>query len=529
MNRYFGFCLSIFFLWACNPSASEKTAVNPADETKYHEQYRPQFHFSPPQQWMNDPNGLVYFDGEYHLFYQHYPDSNVWGPMHWGHAISTDLVHWENLPIALYPDSAGYIFSGSAVVDHQNTSGFGEGNQPPLIAMYTIHDPIREQAGHNDWESQGIAYSNDRGRTWTKYSGNPVIPNPGNERDFRDPKVRWDEGSNQWIVVLAVQDHVAFWGSPDLKSWQHLSDWGTGIGAHGGVWECPDLFPLKYPGSDVTKWVLIVNINPGGPNGGSGSQYFIGEFDGMEFKMDDNLANQVSDGQGIWLDYGKDDYAGVTWADAPLPPERRLWIGWMSNWEYATVVPTTAWRSACTLPRELTLFQTDLGYRLASHPVQALQQLRQDSRLIDAAVIDGSLDLGKIPSTFELELELTLPDEGNFSVGLLLENENMESYRIGYSSENNRFYSDRTQAGDHRFSDLFAEGLHTAPRLSTNRQLKIHAYFDVASVELFADDGTTVMTEIYFPTSPFNHLKLQAEGIPVNLNSATIYTLHSIW
>ena len=242
--KYFSLIIYFGLLIACTAEKQEADQ-NALSDTLYHEQHRPQFHFSPPRNWMNDPNGLVYFDGEYHLFYQHYPDSNVWGPMHWGHAVSIDLVHWENLPIAIYPDSAGYIFSGSAVVDEKNSSGLGTGTQPPLVAMYTIHDPMKQQAGRNDYESQGIAYSNDKGGTWTKYTGNPVIPNPGNERDFRDPKVTWDEGSGQWVVVLAVKDHVAFWGSSDLKSWHHLSDFGTSLGSHGGVWECPDLFPLQ--------------------------------------------------------------------------------------------------------------------------------------------------------------------------------------------------------------------------------------------------------------------------------------------
>lgn len=520
-------CLAILF--ACNTPEKQLPVNAVPVDSLYHEPYRPQFHFSPPHNWMNDPNGLVYFDGEYHLFYQHFPDSNVWGPMHWGHAVSTDLVHWENLPIAIYPDSAGYIFSGSAVVDLKNTSGFGEGTQPPMVAMYTIHDPMKDRAGLNDRESQGIAYSNDKGRTWTKYPGNPVIPNPGEERDFRDPKVFWDGGSGQWIVVLAVKDHVAFWGSPDLKSWRHLSDWGTQYGGHGGVWECPDLFPLTDTATGETKWILIVNINPGAPNGGSGTQYFTGTFNGKEFTMDDNLKDQVSGGQGIWLDYGMDDYAGVTWSNAPLAPDRRLWIGWMSNWEYATVVPTTDWRSACTLPRELSLIQTSHGYRLASHPVQALEQLRQESRTISPARIDSTLDLGEIPSIFELELDFQLPESDDFSIGLVLENEAKESYRIGYDSRSNQFYSDRTAAGDHSFSDRFAAGNHTAPRISDNRHLHLHLYFDVASAELFVDDGSTVMTEIYFPSTPFSRLKLQASGNPVEMTGATIYPLHSIW
>jgi sucrose-6-phosphate hydrolase SacC (GH32 family) len=210
----------------------------------YSEQHRPQFHFSPPEKWMNDPNGMVYYDGEYHLFYQHYPDSNVWGPMHWGHAASRDMIHWEHLPIALYPDTLGYIFSGSAVVDRNNTSGFGRDGRPPLVAIYTYHDMPGEKAGRPDYQSQAIAYSTDKGRTWTKYAGNPVIPNPLKNKDFRDPKVFWHEPSARWVMALAAFDHIEFWTSPDLKKWQHRSDFGRGLGEHDGVWECPDLFAL---------------------------------------------------------------------------------------------------------------------------------------------------------------------------------------------------------------------------------------------------------------------------------------------
>ena len=245
----------------------------------YTEMYRPQYHFSPEEKWMNDPNGLVYHNGIYHLFYQFYPDDIVWGPMHWGHAISEDMVHWEHKPIALYPDEHGLIFSGSAVVDHNNTSGFAKNGEVPLVAIFTYHLMEGEKAGRNDFQTQGIAYSLDNGDTWTKYENNPVIGNPG-IRDFRDPKVFWHEESEQWIMALVAGDHAKFYSSPDLKQWKFLSDFGKYQGAHGGVWECPDLFKLKAEGTEEEKWVLIISINPGAPNGGSGTQYFIGEFDG---------------------------------------------------------------------------------------------------------------------------------------------------------------------------------------------------------------------------------------------------------
>jgi fructan beta-fructosidase len=309
------------------------------------EKYRPQYHYSPKSGWMNDPNGLVYYEGEYHLFYQYNPDSTVWGTMHWGHAISTDMIHWEELPIAIYPDSRGWIFSGSAVVDWKNTTGFGSTSNPPMVAIYTYHDMAGEKAGRKNIQSQGIAFSLDKGRTWTPYTQNPVLPNP-DLQDFRDPKVSWIEQSNQWVMALAVQDHIEFYGSPDLKEWNKLSEFGNELGNHNGVWECPDLFPLT-DSNGSTRWVLFVSIGNGGPQGGSATQYFIGNFNGTSFSSQDSVTR--------WIDYGADNYAGVTWSDIPKEDGRRLFIGWMSNWQYARLVPTKSWRSAMTLPREVVL------------------------------------------------------------------------------------------------------------------------------------------------------------------------------
>ena len=242
---------------------------------------------------MNDPNGMVYHNGEYHLFYQHNPDSTVWGPMHWGHAVSKDLVKWEHLPIALYPDSLGTIFSGSAVVDKNNTSGLGTKDNPAMVAIYTYHNAEGEKAGRKDYQTQGIAYSLDNGRTWTKYKANPVLKNPG-IKDFRDPKVSWYEKGQKWIMTLAVTDHISFYSSKNLLDWTKESDFGADIGGHGGVWECPDLFKMPVAGTNEEKWVLIVNINPGAPNGGSGTQYFVGQFDGKNFVLDNQFEQQLS-------------------------------------------------------------------------------------------------------------------------------------------------------------------------------------------------------------------------------------------
>ena len=474
------------------------------------EQHRPIFHFTPPEKWMNDPNGMVYFEGEYHLFYQHYPDSTVWGPMHWGHAISKDLVTWEHLPIALYPDELGYIFSGSAVIDWKNTSGFGKEGQPPMIAIFTHHDPKGAKAQTKTFQYQSIAYSNDKGRTWTKYEGNPVIPNPG-IKDFRDPKVIWDEDSEQWVMVFAAWDHVKFYGSPNLKDWTHLSDFGKEWGTHAGVWECPDLFPLIVKGKGEKKWVLLQSLNPGGPNGGSGTQYFVGNFDGKNFTLDASFAERLQQDSAVWLDYGRDNYAGVTWSDIPISDGRRLFMGWMSNWDYAQVVPTENWRSAMTLARNLVLKKTYLGYQLFSEPVKELatlnksttnftynraghylQNIAKDKKIIGKVTLNFSIDHGK--KSF---------------VALELSNSKGEKYWVGYNAYGNQFFSDRKSAGKKVFSEKFATKMHHAPRFSNTKNVEMTVFFDKASAELFADKGWTVITDIFFPNETFNQLDLK--------------------
>jgi len=476
--------------------------------------------------WMNDPNGLVYYDGEYHLFYQFYPDDKVWGPMHWGHAVSSDLVHWEHLPIALYPDQHGYIFSGSAVVDWNNTSGFGEDGRPPLVAIFTYHDPVRGAAGTDDHETQGIAYSSDRGRTWTKYDGNPVLPNADKYRDFRDPSVFWHEPTRRWVMLLSVYDHVQIWSSPDLKAWEYLSSFGSGQGAHGGTWECPDLFPLVVAETGETKWVLILNLNPGGPRGGSGTQYFVGEFDGTNFVLDERFAATLEEQEAVWLDWGRDNYAGITWSDVPPDDGRRIFIGWMSNWDYAQVVPTDPWRSAMTLPRTLSLRATPGGYRVYSQPVREIRKLESSTVVLPATMVSGTLDLGDridFPaSSAGIAVEFVTPEDRGVAFGVMLSNDLGETYRIGFDRASDEFFSDRRASGDHRFSDSFANRVHRAPRAVSGDIIEMELYVDVASIELFADGGALAMTEIFFPTEPFDRLAVFAEGGQVEMRRATV-------
>lgn len=488
---------------------------------QYDEQHRPQIHFSPPANWMNDPNGMVFHKGEYHLFYQYYPNDTVWGPMHWGHAVSRDLVRWQHLPVALAPDNLGYIFSGSAVLDKGNTSGFGAKDDPPLVAMFTYHLAEGEKAGRKDFQYQGIAHSRDNGRTWTKHDKNPVIPNTENIKDFRDTKVFWHEAEKKWVVVLAAGDHVRFYESPDLKTWRPTGTFGVGQGSHGGVWECPDLFPMKIGGE--TKWVLLVSMNPGGPNGGSATQYFIGNFNGKTFK-NDNSPETV-----LWLDHGRDNYAGVTWSNAPN--KRHIFLGWMSNWDYAQKVPTEKWRSAMTLPRELTLRQTKKGTRLVQNAVKETESLRSD-RFLDVRThsVEKELSLGDGKGTLiEMDLEIDLSKTTAKEFGVELTNARGESFRVGYDTQSSRFYSDRTNAGEKSFSDLFSKDKHFAVRSSQNRRLRLHLIFDVSSAEMFADGGEVAITDIYFPTEDFARAKIFSDGGKTALLRARAWKLKSIW
>ncbi|MFK7933370.1 MAG: glycoside hydrolase family 32 protein [Saprospiraceae bacterium] len=501
----------------------------------YQEQHRLQFHFSPDSMWMNDPNGMVYYEGEYHLFYQHYPDSNVWGPMHWGHAVSEDLVHWQHLPIGLYPDSLGLIFSGSAVVDWNNTSGFGKDGTPPLIAIFTHHLMAGEKGGRNDFQYQSIAYSNDKGRTWTTYEGNPVIPNTEKIRDFRDPKVIWDAENEQWLMVFAVQNRVRFYASADLKQWDLLSEFGEKIGAHGGVWECPDFFPMTDQATDETKWVLLSSINPGSYNGGSGTQYFVGDWDGKTFTLDAKFIEKMNAqrDKAVWLDYGRDNYAGVTWSDIDRKDGRRIFMGWMSNWDYAQIVPTTHWRSAMTIARTLELTSnTPNGYTVISQAVNEMEKIRglltelQPFDLQDSTRVLTE-ELAFSPATSEVILEMKMTEDA--MAYFILTNAKGEEYYVGYNAAANEFFSDRQAAGKQDFSEKFAADNHTAPRNSTNETIKMHLFFDTASAEIFADDGTVVMTDIFFPNEDFNQLKIEVIDGKVEVERLDVYELKSIW
>jgi fructan beta-fructosidase len=473
---------------------------------RFRESYRPQYHFTPPEKWMNDPNGLLFHKGTYHLFYQYYPDDIVWGPMHWGHATSTDLMQWEHKPIALYPDALGLIFSGSAVMDTDNTSGLGSLENPPMVAIFTYHLMEGEKAGRNDFQTQGIAYSLDEGDTWTKYDGNPVIGNTG-IKDFRDPKVMWHDASRQWILTLVAGDHAKFYSSPNLTDWTHLSDFGKDKGAHGGVWECPDIFPLSVEGTDETKWVLLISINPGAPNGGSGTQYFVGEFDGTYFTTDQE--------EHKWLDYGTDNYAGVTFNG--LPDTERTFIGWMSNWNYARDTPTENWRSAMTLPRKLTLKKNEQGYYLNNFPVTTIDNYTD-------AITEG-IDING--STLSLDAfnqhRIDITTEGTLeSFNVTFKNSLNERLLLGYDATKSQFYIDRRISGKVDFEPRFAERLHIAPAiLDSDFNTTITLFIDASSIELFVNDGSTVLTDQIFPTTPYTEMTLDG-GLEADIKVSNV-------
>ena len=471
----------------------------------YNEKYRPAYHFSPQYGWMNDPNGMVYYNGEYHLFFQSNPYGSRWANMHWGHAISSNLVKWEYKPTSLAPDSIGSIFSGSAVVDKNNTAGFGK---DAIVAIYTSAGAL---------QTQSLAYSLDKGRTFTKYEHNPVLSDP-KIADFRDPKVFWHQKTNQWIMSLATSQTITFYGSKNLKQWNKLSEFGEGIGNHDGVWECPDLFPLKYNGQ--LKWVLLVSINPGGPNGGSATQYFIGDFDGKSFNPDMTIPYPV------WLDYGRDNYAGVTWNNIPDADGRRLFIGWMNNWDYANFVPTLNFRSAMTLPRELKLANNGKHVVLANYPVHELESLRSETVLLENISTDKEFVIEKLLNVnngaYELEMEVDVLESEEFV--LELQNKSKEHLDFIFDLKNETLNVDRSKSGIVDINEKFASVVSKAP-LTKKDKYKIRLFIDSASSELFIDEGAVTQTNIMFPGEPYNSLLIKNKGKVLKINNIKIHKL----
>ena len=471
-------------------------------DTGNREKFRPTYHFSPLYGWMNDPNGMVYKDGEYHLFYQHNPYGSKWGNMHWGHAISKDLINWEHRPDAITPDALGTIFSGSAVVDTDNTAGFGAG---AIVAIYTQN---------SDRQVQSIAYSTDNGRSFTKYENNPVLTSDA--RDFRDPKVFWHKETQRWIMLLAVGQEMQIFSSSNLKDWAFESTFGEGQGAHGGVWECPDLFELPVDGTNEKKWVLLCNLNPGGPFGGSATQYFVGTFNGKEFVNE-------SPSKTKWMDWGKDHYATVTWSDAP--DNRRIAIAWMSNWQYANDVPTSQYRSPNSVPRDLSLFTVDGETYLQSAPSPELLKLRDISKKRSFKV-NGTRTIKDMIAGNEgaYEIELTIENQYADVIGFRLYNDKGEEVDMQYDMKEKKFSMDRRKSGDVGFNENFPMLTWTTIE-SGKDELKLRLFVDKSSVEAFGDGGRFVMTNQVFPSEPYTHIDFYSKGGAYKVESFVIYKL----
>lgn len=652
-------------------------------EPPYQERYRPRFHFTPERNWMNDPNGLVFHDGEFHLFYQYNPSGDRWGHMSWGHAVSEDLVHWRHLPVAI-PEADGIMaFSGSAVADHRNSSGLGRDGRPPLVAIYT------GRRNSDNQQSQWIASSTDRGRTWTIYPGNPVLDI--GSKDFRDPKVFWHEPAREWVMVVAMaaERKVRFYGSPDLLRWTLRGELGP-AGSVRGIWECPDLFPLPVEGETGgrERWVLIVNVGSGAPAGGSGGQYFIGDFDGRKFTQDagatpeeeskdtEPAGTMLADFEGtdygdwkpageafgkapacgalpdqqtvtgfrgaglvntylggdasqgtltspafeiaspyinfligggshagstcvnllvegkvertatgaddekldwhawdvrdlkgrraqieiadrhtgrwghintdhivlagaparsagdgaLWLDHGADFYAAVTWSDVPATDGRRILLGWMSNWEYAQDAPTSPWRSAMSLPRELGLRATPAGIRLVARPVRELERLRGEHIAIRDRDVTGSVRFleGSAIRGDLLEVIAEIEPRGASSFGLEVREGAGEETVIRVQGSGDAISVDRRRSGRADFHSRFA-GVASAPCRLRAGAVKLHVLVDASSVEVFANDGEAVLTATIFPSPESTGASLFAEGGAVRVRSLDAWALRSIW
>ena len=446
-------------------------------DTANREKYRPVYHHTPAWGWMNDPNGMFYKDGVWHLYFQHNPYGSQWENMTWGHSTSTDLLHWTFQGDPIEADAWGTVFSGSAVVDHNNTSGFGKG---AVVAMYT-------SAGEN--QTQSIAYSNDNGQTFTKYDGNPVLTS--NTPDYRDPHVFWNEDIKRWNMIMAEGQHMDIYSSADLKEWKLESQFGAEYGNHGGVWECPDLMKMKVRGTDQYKWMLLCNINPGGPFGGSATQYFVGQFDGHKFTCES--APEVTK----WMDYGKDHYATVTFDNAP--DGRRVAMAWMSNWQYANQVPTMQFRSANSVPRDLDLYEYQGQTYCGVTPSPELAAARPK----------------KATKTLTEACEMVVTLKGNATITLA--NDKGEQVVMTYDEKSRTFAMDRTKSGQKDFSDDFAV-LTVAPVHGKMSQLRL--FIDRSSIEAFDADGKMAMTNLVFPTKPYNKVlvKGKAKYVVYNLN-----------
>jgi fructan beta-fructosidase len=485
----------------------------------YQERYRPQVHFSPVDHWTNDPCGLVYADGLYHLFFQQNPLGNEWGHMSWGHAVSPDLVHWTQRSLAIPESKDVMIFTGSSVVDVVHSSGLCQASKTCIVSIYTGH--TFKTATTPQLQNQNLAYSED-GITWKKYAKNPVLDL--HMANFRDPKVFWHAPTKQWIMVAVLPEErkARLFRSPNLKDWAAMSDFGP-AGATAGEWECPDLYALPVDGDpQKTRWVMKIGINPGHVAGGSGEQYFIGQFDGKQF-INDNPASQT-----LWLDYGRDSYCALTFNNDPM--RAPTMIGWMNNWQYAKETPTAPWRGSMTLPRSLELHTLAEGVRLTQQPLSALQQLRQSSfgyRGKNIAELNRKLqDWPHRSQTFELDSEIEAGSAQKIE-WKLLEGDG-EYTLVGYDRATAELYVDRTHSGATDFNPKFPSRTVAPLKLGAG-PLKLHILVDTHSVEVYAQQGQTVMSNLVFPKPTSSHLSLQAQGGYPGALQVNMWELKSAW
>ncbi|MFF1881920.1 glycoside hydrolase family 32 protein [Pseudarthrobacter sp. NPDC058196] len=489
--------------------------------------YRPALHYTAKDTWLNDPNGLIFHDGLYHLYYQNNPLGNTWGNMSWGHATSADLLTWTEHPVAIACDEDEDIFSGSVVYDRHNTSGFGSGSAAPLVAIYT--SAFKTGSLHEGVQAQSLAYSLDGGYAWTKHAGNPVLSRGSAE--FRDPKVfRYDGGTQGYWVMVAVEAtdfQVVLYKSEDLKNWELLSTFGP-ANATGGVWECPDLFPLPVDGDpENLKWVLTVNLNPGGPNNGSAGQYFIGDFDGTTFTSASTVTEGTQDpgrlGEYRWLDWGRDYYAAVSFGDAP--GNRRLMVGWMNNWEYANDIPTAPWRSPMSLVREMSLQAKAGDLCLVQQPAGDLTVLAgPESFSLSAETIDAGVQVlaGAAGTVQRIDVSFTPGSAEEF--GLILRGDGTKGTRVGIRPGLATLFVDRRESGRTDFHPSFGS-IDTAPIVAANGCYHLTVFVDHCSVEVFAQDGQVTMTELIFPAGTSNELAVFATGGTATINSMRVAQL----
>jgi fructan beta-fructosidase len=477
----------------------------------YKEKYRPQYHFSPAQNWSNDPNGLVYYQGEYHLFYQYNPNDVVWGPMHWGHAVSEDLIHWEHLPIALKPDQElGMIFSGSAVVDKNDTTGFFAGGEG-LVAIYTTH--LEREEG--PLQQQAVAYSKDNGRSWKKYEGNPVIKNYG-VADFRDPKVFWHEESQKWVMIVTCADRVRFYNSPNLKDWNYLSEFGQDIGIHVDTWECPDLvkLPVENSADSKEKWLLEVGDIQGGQSGVA-VQYFIGDFDGEKFTSDYD--------RSFFVDHGQDIYALQSWSN--LPDERQIWLGWMNNIGYMSKIPTTGWRGMMSIPRELSLRDDGERIKLIQKPIKELQNLRERIYSAENFELNGSKKIKSEEQSFEIKAEIKFK-QAEEVVFALHKNKEQESL-LKLNKKENKITVDLSNSGNTDFDQTFL--LKKEIEYNFKEKVEVNIFADRSSLEVFIDGGEVSITNLVFPEESAEEIEIRTELGSSLVKNIEVYKLSSIW